>query len=261
MKSLETGLNLSPVRDTDRARRAERRNYSSGEDDVNSGLRDRDGSPETRSTTQSPRIPVSPSRSGSIPRKTSPSPRSDPYTPPRRKTLPGAQTLSSKFARQRWEEMERSPLPALPSSPGLSWKLDTLASESLGGRAPSYTRTATTTHSKGHTEEISDAVVIRPRPFVKESSVPGVILPPSNVGRLGGAPQERTVKMRSGTITIGSQSVQFDIDRIHKDDKGFIMTLIKTHFKRGGRVGTQRYSAAQLIRLVLKGPGSTKIVR
>ena len=256
MKRLETGLNVSPKKDTARARRAAGRSrseggspreYGSDSDDVLAGLRDR-GSPRS---LRGPRTPTaSPRRSVSPPRK-----------------------------QQQWEaqavRLPEIPMTSLPSQPSSPFSRGTSEQKSVRSRSPltfhgfgrlsgvssfgmGGTRTAT---SVKHSEVISDAVVMRPKPFVKTSNVPSVILPPSSIASLGGVSQERSIKLRSGTVTIGPQSAQFDLERIHKDDRGTIMALIKTHFKRGGRVGKQRYSAAQLIKLVLKGPGSTKIIR
>ena len=252
-KRLETGLKVSPKKDTERARRAavrsrseggSPREYGSDSDDVLAGLRDR-GSPRS---LRGPRTP-SPRRSVSPPRK-----------------------------QQRWEaqavRLPEIPMASLPSGSSSPFSMGTSEQKSVRSRSPltfrgfgrlsassfgmGGTRTAT---SVKHSEVISDAVVMRPKPFVKTSNVPSVILPPSSIADLGGVSQERSIKLRSGTVTIGPQSVQFDLERIHKDDRGTIMALIKTHFKRGGRVGKQRYSAAQLIKLVLKAPGSTKIIR
>ena len=175
MKRLETGLNVSPKKDTDRARRAAGRSrsqggspreYGSDSDDVLAGLRDR-GSPRS---LRGPRTPTaSPRRSVSPPRK--------------------------QAARQQWEaqavRLPEIPMTSLPSSP-FSRRSRASEQKSVRSRSPltfhgfgrlsgvssfgmGGTRTAT---SVKHSEVISDAVVMRPKPFVKTSNVPSVILPP-----------------------------------------------------------------------------------
>ena len=260
-QELVTGWRRSPIRESARARRAAARKarseggspqHGSDSDDVHAGLRDK-GSPASPAALRGPRTPTaSPRRSVSPPRKQAARQQWEAQAV-RLPEIPMSSLPSSPFSRRSRASEQKSVRSRSPLTFHGFGRLSGVSSFGMGG-----TRTAT---SVKHSEVISDAVVMRPKPFVKASNVPSVILPPSSIASLGGVSQERSIKLRSGTITIGPQSVQFDLERIHKDDRGTIMALIKTHFKRGGRVGKQRHSAAQLIKLVLKAPGSTKIIR